>query len=258
MAISSEVVAFESNEDDEPILISVVAPTLNEIDNIGNYIQSVSDNLKEIGRFEIVIVDDNSKDGTREFLSERKEVDPNLKVLFNDKREGLSSSQLEGIDLCNGDYTIVMDSDLQHPAEKIKDIVSKLEEGYDLVVCSRYVDGGSVGNRNPIRGVISRGAIALTHLFIAQSRSLKDPVSGFYGLRKGLKTSSSGYCRGYKSLLYPLVMNKGIRVTEIPFDFRKRVKSSSKIVANWRFFINYLMEMLYVLRLSHIQKRTNL
>ena len=125
MAISSQVVEFESNEDDEPILISVVAPTLNEIDNIGNYIQSVSDNLKEVGRFEIVIVDDNSKDGTKEFLSERREVDPNLKVLFNNKREGLSSSQLEGIDLCNGDYTIVMDSDLQHPAEKIKDIVSK-------------------------------------------------------------------------------------------------------------------------------------
>ena len=123
MAISSEVVAFESIESDEPVLISVVAPTLNEINNIGNYIQSVSDNLKEIGRFEIVIVDDNSKDGTSEFLSERREVDPNLKVLFNNKREGLSSSQLEGISLCNGNYVVVMDSDLQHPAEKIKDIV---------------------------------------------------------------------------------------------------------------------------------------
>ena len=257
MAISSEIVAFESNEGDEPVLVSVVAPTLNEINNIGNYIQSVSDNLKEIGRFEIVIVDDNSKDGTSEFLSERREVDPNLKVLFNDKREGLSSSQLEGISLCNGNYVVVMDSDLQHPAEKIKDIVSKLEDGYDMVVCSRYVDGGSVGNRNPIRGVISRGAIVLTHLFIAQSRSLKDPVSGFYGFKKGLKTTSSGYCHGYKSMLYTLVMNEGIKVTEIPFEFRKRMKSDSKIVGNWRFFINYFMEMLYVLKLSYRQSRAD-
>ena len=132
MAISSEIGAFESIGNGEPVLISVVAPTLNEINNIGNYIQSVSDNLKEIGRFEIVIVDDNSKDGTSEFLSERRDADPNLKVILNNRREGLSSSQLEGISLCNGNYVVVMDSDLQHPAEKIKDIVCKLEDGYDI------------------------------------------------------------------------------------------------------------------------------
>ncbi len=94
-----------------------------------------------------------------------------------------------------------------------------------------------------------------THLMIAESKRLKDPVSGFYGFRKELKTVTSGYCHGYKSLLCTLVMNNWIRVTEIPFDFRKRNGSDSKIVANSRFFINYITEMLYVLRLSRLQRR---
>ena len=258
MTISIGDKRCESIVDDEPVSISVVAPTLNEIDNIENYIETVSDNLKDLGRFEIVVVDDNSVDGTKEFLSKRKEMDNHLRVVLNNKREGLSNSQLEGICVCSGNYKIVMDSDLQHPAENIRDIARALNEGYDLVVCSRYVDGGSVGNRHPLRGIISRGAIVLTHVLISRSRCLKDPVSGFYGFRKEMRTVPSGYCRGYKSLLYLLVMNENIRVKEIPFEFKKRNGSSSKIVENWQFFINYLMEILYVVRLGYIQRRTGL
>ena len=58
-------------------------------------------------------------------------------------------------------------------------------------------------------------------------------------------------------MLYTLVMNEGIKVTEIPFEFRKRMKSDSKIVGNWRFFINYFMEMLYVLKLSYRQSHAD-
>lgn len=258
MAIAIGSKLCESVVEDEPISISVVAPTLNEIGNIENYIETVSDNLKHVGRFEIVVVDDNSVDGTKEFLSQRKSIDDHLRVVLNDKREGLSNSQLKGICLCSGNFKIVMDSDLQHPAENIRDIAKALDEGYDIVVCSRYVEGGSVGNRHPVRGIISRGAIMLTHILISRSRCLKDPVSGFYGFRKEMRTVTSGYCRGYKSLLYLLVMNENIKVKEIPFEFKKRNESSSKIVENWRFFIYYFMEVLYVAKLSYVQRHAGL
>jgi dolichol-phosphate mannosyltransferase len=143
-----------------------------------------------------------------------------------------------------------MDADLQHPGEKLNEIYGKLNEGYDIVVASRYVDGGSIGRREPLRGLISRLAEFYAKLFLVGAKKTTDPLSGYFGFRRGLKLEVNEQWRGYKSLLFLLSSNPNAKVKDVPYKFLERVDGKSKIVGSSEFIRIYLSEIILAKRLE--------
>jgi len=97
---------------------------------------------------------------------------------------GLASAILDGIKVANGDIIAVMDADLQHPPELLPEMIKKIYEGYDIVIASRYVEEGGIEEWSILRRLISIGAISLAHLLFPRTRKVRDPISGFFYLRK--------------------------------------------------------------------------
>jgi dolichol-phosphate mannosyltransferase len=143
-----------------------------------------------------------------------------------------------------------MDADLQHPPDKLNDIYEKLKEGYDIVVASRYTDGGSPGNRKPLRGLISRVAAALAKTYIRNARNTTDPLSGFFGFKRGLRLNINEQWRGYKTLLFLIASNPNAKIGEIPYKFVEREKGESKIVSGLDFMRIYLTELVLIKRVE--------
>jgi dolichol-phosphate mannosyltransferase len=123
------------------------------------------------------------------------------------------------------------------------------EEGADLVVASRYMDGGS-SHWPAIRGLISRSARFLTHLLLPPARSLSDPVSGYFLVRRSLVEGLDLSLPRYKLLLYILATRPGVRLVECPMTMRSRAGGRSKIASSdLRFAPRFLMELLQYVRL---------
>ncbi len=224
--------------------VSIVTGTLNEMGNVGRFISSLYRELAGNTSFQVVVVDDGSTDGTASYLSGIAARDRRIKVILNGERRGLLNSNLQGIRAADGKYCIVMDSDLQHPVDRVRDIVRQLDSGADIVVCSRYIQGGSVGNRSPMRGLISRVAVFLTKAAIPGTRRSTDPISGFFGFKKGLLIPEAMPSFSYKTLTLILAMNRKTSLKEIPFRFQKRGAGDSKIVDGFGFVFNFIIELI--------------
>ncbi len=224
--------------------VSLVTGTLNEVGNVQSFLEAVRRELEKVGSFEIIIVDDGSTDGTIECLKQIASSDARVIVIANNRRRGLLRSHLQAMALANGQYCIVMDSDLQHPAHIIPQIVEDLRRGYGIVICSRYITGGSPGDRNAVRGVISRMAIVIAKLILPSARCTTDPVSGYFGVERTNFIASSGSEKGYKTLLLVLANHYSGYIKDMPYNFAKRSKGESKIVSDWRFAINYFFEVI--------------
>lgn len=236
--------------------VTVVAGALDEISNIGTFIDQVIHSLELRYDFEIVVVDDNSADGTREYLSARSELDRRIVPIFNEERKGLLCSHLQGIAISQGNYIVVMDSDLQHPPDKIIEIVEELRSGSDIAVCSRYVEGGSAGKRSPVRGIISRVAALLGRLALRRNDVAKDSVSGFFGFISKTRVPPLSFHFSFKTLLYVSAQNPNAKIKEIPFTFGNRVSGKSKIVNSWKFIPAYLVEVINIERIASSARRS--
>ena len=182
--------------------ISVIVPTYNEAENIKKLIPMIDSVLKDYD-YEIIVVDDNSPDGTAEVAKKLAEQYP-VKVLIREKKKGLASAILYGFMNANGDVLGVIDADLQHPPELLGEMAKKIEDGYDIVIASRYVKGGGTEGWSFHRWLISKVAILLARPLT----NVKDPMSGCFLL-------------SYKPLLEILVKNSYSRVIEI-FSYRMR------------------------------------
>ena len=227
---------------------SIILCTINEIKTLPEVvskIESVADFT-----YQIVFVDDNSRDGTRQFITEYCEKHENTKTAFNSSKRSLLIANYLGISKADGKLIIIMDADLQHPVERINDIFRKLKEGYDIVVASRYSPGGSTGNRKPIRGIISRIAGMSAKYFIKNSSETTDPLSGFFGFRKGMKLLIDERWRGYKTLLFLIASNPGAKIADVPYVFHERSAGKSKIVDGTDFLLTYLTELVLVKRVE--------
>jgi dolichol-phosphate mannosyltransferase len=221
---------------------------LNEISNLPSLLEEIE------RRFpfphEVIVVDDGSVDGTRAYLETRASSDPNVRLFLNPRTQTTLRAHHQGLLAARGEFAIVMDSDLQHPPSTIRDLYSTLADGTDIVVASRYLSGGSTGNRQPLRGLISRVAVWLTKLLIPQSRGLSDPLSGYIGLRTAMVRNVRELHRGYKILLFLLSTNEASRIKEIPYIFQERREGISKIVRGADFARTFLQELLADRRLS--------
>jgi dolichol-phosphate mannosyltransferase len=208
-------------------LISIIIPTYNEKDNIIMLIERLSNTFSKIN-YEIIIVDDDSKDGTAEVANTLTSRYP-LTVLSRKNEKGLATAVIYGIEFAKGDIIEVMDADLQHPPEVSLKLLKAIEEGSDLVIASRYIKGGKCNSWGLFRRINSKVALSFSHILLPKTRTIKDPMTGFFMFRrdkiKGIKLKPIGY----KILLELLVMGRFTNIAEIPFTFEERYSGKSKL-----------------------------
>lgn len=224
--------------------LAIIIPTYNERENIQPLVASLEAALQDIN-WEVVFVDDDSPDGTAEVVRSMAQADPRVRCLQRLKRKGLSSACIEGILASSAPHIAVMDADMQHDESILPRMLSILKnQAVDIVIGSRYIQGGSTGNLSPARVWISRAATSLSRLVL--SRSITDPMSGFFMLRRDFfeKVMRKLSGRGFKILLDILVCaGASARFSECPYNMRTRTHGESKLgtVVIWE----YLMLLLY-------------
>jgi dolichol-phosphate mannosyltransferase len=224
--------------------VSLIVPTYNEHDNITALFQRLGKALAGYN-YEIVIIDDNSTDGTAELAESLKDEYPVKVVVRKDKR-GLASAVVDGLSYASGSIIAVMDADLQHPPEVVPDLLEAMEKGADIAVASRYVEGGGCQGWSFSRRLISRGAIFLAHLLLPATRQVNDPMSGFFMFKKDVVTNARLNPAGFKILLEILMVGTFQKVTEVPFTFVTRERGESKL--NTRQQVDYLKHIYSLMR----------
>jgi len=232
MSAQSRRVVTTSSEDETPDRsgVSVVVPTYNERENIRRVIQQCLDVLA-VEDTEVIVVDDDSPDGTWKVVRERFGTDDRVRVVRRREQSGLATAIARGFRESTAEYCTVIDADLQHPPGKIGALLGALEEGADVAIGSRYVDGGGIENWSWWRRVISGGASAVASGCVPEARSLADPMSGFFAIRRSVVDGVDLDPTGYKILLEVLVKGDYESVVEVPYVFRERERGDSKLSA---------------------------
>ena len=218
--------------------ISIIIPTYKEKENIGFLVERIHNNLAKCD-YEIVIIDDNSSDGSEELVADLVRRYP-VKIIVRKNKRGLSSAVVDGIASTDSENVIVMDADLQHPPEVLPDIVKALEN-HDFVMASRYIKGGSPGEWKLSRKIVSKGA---TLLALPVAPKVKDPMSGFFGFKRSVVNIASLSPTGWKIGLEILVRSKFKAVTEVPYTFVPRAHGESKL--SRRIMTEYLKQLFYL------------
>ncbi len=208
-----------------PPRVSVVVPTYREVENIPHLVERL-DAVRAAGLdLELLLVDDDSQDGT-EALAGSLAL-PWVELVVRKADRGLSQAVLEGLRRARGEVLVVMDADLSHPPEKIPELVSALAHGADFAIGSRFVEGGSTDDDwGLFRWLNSRVATLLARPLT----SIEDPMSGFFALRR--ETFEAGRELnpvGYKIGLELLVKCRCALVAEIPIHFDDRRYGESKL-----------------------------
>lgn len=221
--------------------ISIVLATHNEFGNLPFLVKEIEENVNI--PYELIFVDDDSRDGTREFIIDYSHNHENVKKIFSDKKRGTAIARYRGILAASNEYIIIMDSDNQHPPSMINEIVKYLEQGYDFVVCSRYLPDGSTGNRMPIRGLISRVAATISKSLLHSARRVSDPLSNFIGFTSKLSIPLV-FWKGYEIPLCILSSNPQSKIKELPYTFRERENGISSVTSEYTFFITFLKELI--------------
>lgn len=213
-----------------PCEIAIVAPTFNERENVAELIARLDAALSQRA-WEIVFVDDDSTDGTSQALLELARNDPRVRVVRRIGRRGLSTAVVEGVLSTSAPIVAVMDADLQHDERVLPQMIARLQQGdCDIVVGSRYTEGGGVGDWSEQRQAFSRFATRLAKLVV--KADLTDPMSGFFVVRREAFEDAvrrlSG--QGFKILLDVLASSPTpLRVAETPYTFRQRLHGESKL-----------------------------
>ena len=229
-------------------MISIILPTYNEVDNIKLIVPSLFEVLEREGiHGEIIVVDDNSPDGTASAAQKLGEKYP-VKVRVRKGQRDLSKAVLEGFELAEGEICVVMDADLSHPVEKLPDMVRPiLENECDATVGTRNVKGGGCKNWPLIRRIISKGAGMLAFGIT----ELSDPTSGFMAIRKELVHKINVDPVGWKIVLEIIVKTQP-RLLEVPIVFADRKGGKSKL--GLRIQIYYLKHLWKLYNYRHPRK----
>ena len=235
-----------------PQAVSIIVPTFREAANIPRLAERIDAALSKTRiTWELLLVDDNSNDGSEAVVAELAHRLPVRMVTRRQPPRDLSLSVIEGIRRCRFDRLVVMDADLSHPPERIADLLAALDSQCDMVVGSRYVRGGHIDKTwSPWRILNSRVATALALPLVTCS----DPMAGFFATdRRLLPDLQTLQPIGYKIALELMVRGK-LRVRELPIDFRDRSLGSSKM--NWKQQLNYLRHLyrLYLYKFGGIAR----
>jgi dolichol-phosphate mannosyltransferase len=212
-------------------MISIVIPTYKEADSIREVIRRAGTALIQSGEdFELIVVDDNSGDGTAE-LAEQLSGEFHVRVLRRPGRRGLATAVVDGWKLARGDLLGVIDADLQHPPEILNALAAALRRSNaDLAVASRYIAGGGTSDWELGRRVISWGATHLAASVLPLKLSaVSDPMSGMFVVRAAAIAGANLSPLGYKILLEILAKGRIEHIVEVPYQFEERSRGSSKL-----------------------------
>jgi dolichol-phosphate mannosyltransferase len=210
--------------------LSVVIPTFNERDNVVTLFRRLEKTLAGIP-FEAVFVDDNSPDGTWEVLRALSREDGRVRCVRRIGRRGLSGACIEGILASSAPCAAVIDADLQHDETQLPKMLAALQGGeFDLVVGSRYIEGGNAQSFNRQRAGASALATGVAKRVLRVE--IADPMSGFFMIRRDRFEALAPQLstQGFKILLDVVVTAHGdLRIKEIPYTFGSRLHGESKL-----------------------------
>lgn len=208
-------------------LISIVLPTYNEVGNIVALIKQIQCYLGN-HQYEIIIVDDDSPDGTAQEVIKNFKGSKNVRLFVKKDDKGLAQAIRFGIEKSNGHYILVMDTDFNHDPKVIPSML-KLKDEYDLIVGSRYVEGG--GMENNLRYVLSLIYNSVIRLILRLETH--DNLSGFFFIKRSKLSQFDydeiffGYGEYFIRLLYFAKKNH-FMICEIPVFYKNRISGQSK------------------------------
>ncbi len=218
---------------------SIIIPTYNEKDNIGILLKGIHESM--VGQdYEVIIVDDDSPDGTAGTAECLTRTYP-VKVVIRKGVRGLATAVVEGFRHAKGEVLVVMDADLQHPPEKIVCLLTEISNGFDIAIASRLEEGG-YKNFNFIRKTQSKVANLIGHLLIHKLNGIKDIQSGFFAFRKEVIDKIELKPRGYKILIEILALGNYKTVSEISCKLEKRRNGETKLTL--KTIIDYILHIL--------------
>ena len=199
-------------------MLSIIVPTYNEKNNLSELVSRIKTAAKDA---EIIIVDDNSPDGTADFARHL-----GLKVLVRPTRQGLASAVIEGFKIAKGDLICVMDADLSHPPEVLPEMIELIKSGRsDFVIGSRLVKGGGSRDWTWYRRLFSEAA----RLPARPLTTIKDITSGFFMLKRSVIEGVKLNPIGFKICLEIITKGKYKNPTEVPIIFADRQGGRSKM-----------------------------
>jgi dolichol-phosphate mannosyltransferase len=227
------------------VKLSMVIPTYNEARNIAELLNLLGSVLEaELGgAYELIVVDDDSPDGTWKIAGDLAGRDSRIKVLRRIGERGLATAVVRGWQVARGEVLGVIDGDLQHPPKVAAELWSAVARGADMAVASRRVKGGGVDRWNLWRRMSSRGAQLIGVALLPEvTGSVSDPMSGFFLVRRSVLEGVPLSPCGFKILLEVLGRARPCRVAEVGYVFCCREDGASK--ATLRVFLDYLLQLL--------------
>ncbi|MDZ4284929.1 MAG: glycosyltransferase, partial [Patescibacteria group bacterium] len=213
-------------------LLTIVTPTFNEEVNVLPFLAALRRAIDGACDYEVLFVDD-STDSTPEIVLSEGKRDPRVRLLHRPRelRDGLAGAYRDGFHEARGTYICCLDADLQHPPEKISELLARARtQDADVVVASRYIVGGSgtAGLDNMYRKAVSVGSKYLAQFLFKPLRLSSDPGGGFYLFRREIIDGVVLRPLGYKMLMEIMVRCAVSRVVDVPYTLRARERGTSK------------------------------
>lgn len=209
-------------------VISIVVPTYQEAENLPHLTKTIADALAgHEWPYEIIFVDDDSRDGSEQICDELAKSEP-VRIVVRKGERGLATAVIDGIEVALGDIVVVMDADLSHPASAIPGMVKRLQTGRsDFVLGSRYVNGGTIHGK---WGLFRKLNSAIPSVVSRPLCPLRDPMSGFFAIHRADMPGRNRLSPlGYKIALEIFVKGHFRRPSEVPIHFADRQFGESKL-----------------------------
>ena len=209
--------------------LGLVIPTLNEKANIGILLERLRAELDRMPvDYELIVADDDSQDGTPLVVQKYAQADSRIKLATRKGERGLAGAVLFGWNCTDADLLGVIDADLQHPPELLPKLVQALLQGKDMAVASRYIAGDGTEGWSLARRWLSRAGTWVTLPLQRREIRVRDPLSGFFVLRRECIKGVALQPQGFKLLLEILVRGKIRSIVEVPYQFGLRHSGTSK------------------------------
>jgi len=224
--------------------VVIIIPTYNEAENTVRMISELEQVLPHIPKHkvEVLYVDGNSPDGTADIIKQKQKHLPWLHLLIETKKEGLGMAYAKGMthamEELKADYLMEFDSDFQHPPRDIPRLVEQIDNGFDYIIGSRYIKGGSIPSEwdfkrkflSVVGNLVARVLLILPHIHDVTGGFKLARVRGFMDEFDFSTLLSRSFA--YKIHLLFYMVQKGARVKEVPFAFAHRTSGESKIIKN--------------------------
>ncbi len=234
-------------------ILTIVLPTFNEKDNVRPLLEKIKASFENKDYdIEMLFVDD-SNDETPEIIEEESRKDQRIKLIKGSKK-GLAPAFIKGFEAAQGNYICCIDTDLQHPPEKIVALLEKaIGDNADIVAATRYAKGGSakgLGRLTTFYGVyrraVSLGMKYFTQIIFIPTRKTSDPLGGFFLFKKSILETTILEPKGFKILVEILMRAKYDKVSEVPYTFLSRENDDSK--ATIKQGIEFFKHLWYIFR----------